>query len=96
MKNILFIFLVLQILGCASELDTDTEVNIDANPEYNLVDNSKPLFDGTIFVAPEILTSSDPTSFESITSKKDSDREMYDRRFDGRSDQIAFMVPDLL
>jgi len=81
MKNILFIFFVLPILGCTSELDTDTEVDIDANPEYNLVDKSKPLFDGTIFVAPEILTSSDPTSFESITSKKDSDREMYDRRF---------------
>ena len=81
MKNILFILLIGLILGCTSELDTDPEMDIDANPEYNLVDKSKPLFDGTIFVAPEILTSSDPTSFESITIKKDSDREMFDRRF---------------
>ena len=42
-----------------------------------------PLFYGTIFVAPETLTESDPTSFESITSKEDANRKMFDRRVDG-------------
>ena len=73
MKNILFIFLIGLVIGCT---------NNDDFIDCDYVENC-PLFYGTIFVAPETLTESDPTFFESISRKEDANREMYDRRVDG-------------
>ena len=73
MKNILFIFLIGLVIGCT---------NNDDFIDCDYVENC-PLFYGTIFVAPETLTGSDPTFFESISRKEDANREMYDRRVDG-------------
>jgi len=73
MKVILFILLIGLTAGC-----TTNNYLIDCDSEENC-----PLFYGTIFVAPETLTESDPTSFESIISIEDANRKMFDRRIDG-------------
>ena len=73
MKNILLIFLIGLVIGCT---------NNDDFIDCDYVENC-PLFYGTIFVAPETLTESDPTSFESISIKEDANRKMFDRRVDG-------------
>lgn len=39
-----------------------------------------PPFSGTIFLDPDIITSSDPTSFQSVTSAGRGSRTMFDRR----------------
>jgi len=72
-KNILYILLIGLVISCENNDDF-----IDCDSEENC-----PLFYGTIFVAPETLTESDPTSFESLISIKDANREMFDRRIDG-------------
>jgi hypothetical protein len=40
-----------------------------------------PPFSGTIFIDPDIITSADPTTFQTLTSKGQATRTMFDRRF---------------
>ncbi len=42
-----------------------------------------PPFSGTIFIDPDIITSSDPTTLESLSVAGQGSREMYDRRVNG-------------
>lgn len=39
-----------------------------------------PPFSGTIFIDPDIITSSDPTTYQTLTAKGQDTRTMYDRR----------------
>ena len=41
---------------------------------------SEPPFDGTIFIDPDIITSEDPTSYQSLSYTGTGERTMYDRR----------------
>ena len=41
---------------------------------------SEPPFGGTIFIAPDIITEADPSTFQSITYQGIGERVMYDRR----------------
>ena len=42
-----------------------------------------PPFPGTIFIDPDIITSSDPTAFESLSAAGQGSRTMFDRRVNG-------------
>jgi hypothetical protein len=50
-----------------------------------------PPFDGTIFIDPDIITESDPTSFESLAYVGVGTRTMYDRRVNGWVSRDAFL-----
>ncbi len=43
---------------------------------------AEPPFSGTIFIAPNIITSSDPTTFQELTYAGQASRRMFDRRVD--------------
>lgn len=43
-------------------------------------DQGNPPFDGTIFIDPDIITASDPTTFQSVSYTGQGSREMFDRR----------------
>ena len=62
--------LLIVALGCAND------PLVKGNP---VVD---PPFDGSIFLDPDIVTEEDPSSFESITSKGQGTRNVFDRRVD--------------
>lgn len=51
----------------------------------------EPPFSGTIFINPDILTSSDPSSFLDITPTGQDTRSMYDRRVQGRIKVEAYL-----
>lgn len=53
----------------------------DAQPSIPKVQQDPP-FDGTIFLDPNIITSSDPSSFKSLTYAGRAERTMFDRRVD--------------
>ena len=42
-----------------------------------------PPFEGTIFIDPDIITSSDPTAFQSLSAAGQGSRTMFDRRVNG-------------
>lgn len=42
--------------------------------------NTTPPFSGTIFIDPDIITASDPTTFQGLTAKRQALRTMFDRR----------------
>ncbi len=42
--------------------------------------NTSPPFSGTIFIDPDIITASDPTTFQGLTAKGQGVRTMFDRR----------------
>jgi hypothetical protein len=66
--------LLIVALRCANE--PANEPNVNGNPKTH------PPFDGTIFLDPDIVTEEDPSSFESITSKGQGTRNVFDRRVD--------------
>ena len=45
--------------------------------------STQPPFGGTIFIDPDIITSSDPTTFESLSFAGQGSRTMFDRRVNG-------------
>ena len=44
---------------------------------------TRPPFEGTIFIDPDIITSSDPTTFQDLSVAGQGSRTMFDRRTDG-------------
>lgn len=54
------------------------------------VSSADPPFQGTIYLDPDILTASDPTTFQIINSAGQGQRQMYDRRF-GWIQNFAFL-----
>ena len=50
-----------------------------------------PPFDGTIFLNPDIITSSDPSTFTSLTYAGQAERTMFDRRVDDWITVIPFI-----
>jgi hypothetical protein len=48
-------------------------------------------FSGTIFIAPDIITSADPTTFTNLTDKGQGIRPMFDRRVDDFIEVNAFL-----
>ncbi len=96
MKNIFFILLFGLVLGCSSETTPKLEPTPTPKPEPTptlkleptvistvVVNNIKnePPFVGTVFLSPDILTSLDPSSFETLIKVNDEQRKMYDRRY---------------
>ena len=69
MRAICFYFSTLSIF-CISCSDKSVTPSIPKTPPY----------DGTIFLAPGIITADDPTSFETITTAGQGARVMFDRR----------------
>ena len=53
----------------------------DAQPSISKVQLDPP-FDGTIFLDPDIITSSDPSTFKSLAYAGQAERTMFDRRVD--------------
>ncbi len=51
----------------------------------------EPPFDGTIFVAPDVITENDPTAYRSLTDAGQGQRTMFDRRTDGWENLNAFL-----
>jgi hypothetical protein len=73
MKPLINIFKFVILFFLISCSKTDTEPSI---PKVELT----PPFNGTIFLDPDILTSSDPTTFKSLTYVGQAKRTMFDRR----------------
>ena len=74
------ILMTVALLNLSSCKKSDDEFN--CNKQFN-----PPAFDnGTLFLVPDILTESDPSTFESIAYKGRDSRVVYDRRV---SDQIT-------
>jgi hypothetical protein len=57
------------VVACGSDADTPVEV-VPAQPPFG----------GTIFINPDIVTSSDPTTFQGLTYTGQASRTMFDRR----------------
>lgn len=73
MKQLLSLLLHGMLLFLFFGCTTDTEPTI---PKVQF----PPPFNGTIFLDPDILTSSDPTTFTGLTYAGQAKRKMYDRR----------------
>ena len=88
MKHIFFILLFGLVLGCSGEITPKPESTSTPKIEpstistvvFNNIKNEPP-FVGTVFLSPDILTYSDPSSFEILVKINDEQREMYDRRY---------------
>ncbi len=65
---LIFTQLEIKVIAQNSDLQSSREVT------------AEPPFSGTIFIDPDIITSSDPTTFESMTYMGQGTRTMYDRR----------------
>ena len=67
-----------------SYITETVEVNVDADRtvDFALQHTGIPPFRGTVFVTPDILDASDPTSFRSVTYTGRGQRLIYDRRPD--------------
>lgn len=82
-KRITCIALLL-IAGCENSDDnTQNTSQDDLNPEDCDFETSTPPFSGTIFIDPDIITPSDPTTFTGLTYTGTGTRTMYDRRDGG-------------
>lgn len=57
----------------------------------NCTSQAAPPFHGTIFIDPDIITSSDPTTFQSITRAGQANRRMFDRRGEKWTDVNAYL-----
>ena len=67
--NALIYTLILFLISCS-----DTPNNVQPSPPLS------PPFNGTIFLDPDIITSSDPTTFTNLSYTGQAERTMYDRR----------------
>ena len=73
MKQLVNLFRFVLLLFLISCSNSETEPSI---PKVELT----PPFNGTIFLDPDIITSSDPTTFTSLTYAGQATRTMFDRR----------------
>jgi hypothetical protein len=64
---------VVLILAAAVACGGDDSAPVEIFP-------AQPPFGGTIFIDPDIITSSDPTTFQGLTFKGQASRTMFDRR----------------
>jgi hypothetical protein len=64
--------LVVTIAGCGLDAPVATTTTVTVT--------KPPPFSGTIFIDPDIITSADPTTFQSLTAKGQGIRTMFDRR----------------
>jgi len=69
-----FYLFVLGLFSCEKNKDADSS----SNP--NCTDYESPPFSGTIFIDPDIITSSDPSTFVSLSYNGRAQRTMFDRR----------------
>ena len=53
--------------------------------------HAAPPFHGTIFIDPDIITSSDPTTFKSVTPAGQANRRMFDRRGEKWTEENAYL-----
>jgi hypothetical protein len=77
----LFIVLLLFMAGCNNNNAPDEIPEEEINPPFS----------GTIFIDPNIITSSDSSTFISIDSSATGKRTMFDRRVDGWITVEAFL-----
>ena len=69
-----YLLVLVLALGVAACSEDDVPLGQVARP---------PLFGGTHSIDPDIITSSDPTTFESLSAAGQSSRTMFDRRVNG-------------
>jgi hypothetical protein len=72
------LLLVTSCGGSEPTAPSDTEDDLPSPPV-----STEPPFGGTIFIDPDIITSSDPTTFESLSFAGQGPRTMFDRRING-------------
>ena len=70
--NLMLFGLLLVLISCSKS---------DAQPSIPKIQQDPP-FDGTIFLDPDIITSSDPSTFKSLAYAGQAERTMFDRRVD--------------
>lgn len=70
--NLMMFGLLLVLISCNKS---------DAQPSIPKIQQDPP-FDGTIFLDPDIITSSDPSTFKSLAYAGQAERTMFDRRVD--------------
>lgn len=70
--NLMLYGLLLVLISCSKS---------DAQPSIPKIQQDPP-FDGTIFLDPDIITSSDPSTFKSLAYAGQAERTMFDRRVD--------------
>jgi len=63
-----------------SDAEPETETKNDPPEQVVVSAPDSPPYDGTIFIASEVVNASDPSAFESITALGTGGRTMYDRR----------------
>ncbi len=64
---------------------------LDISDEGGFAHAADPPYNGTVWIDPNIITSSDPTAFQHITPGGRGERTMYDRRVNGRITVNAFL-----
>ncbi len=64
--------------GSEPTAPTDAEDDLPSPPV-----STEPPFSGTIFIDPDIITPSDPTTFQSLLAAGQGSRIMFDRRVNG-------------
>lgn len=79
-NTFVLLLLLLMVSGCGSGNSN--------NPIEPVVE---PPFHGTIFISPDIITASDPTSFIGLTYQGKDQRQMFDRRVDDWVTLEAFL-----
>lgn len=78
----------LLLSNCSSSSDNMESINNDPTP-VNIV--KTPPFHGTIFLDPDIVTSSDPSTFEKTSYVGQEIRTMFDRRVNDWVEENAFL-----
>lgn len=73
-------FLALVILGLPPTLGAQT-----------IKSSKTTLFEGTIFVVPNLITADDPSTFTKLLDKGQAERSMFDRRLNGFTTYNAFL-----
>ena len=65
--------------------------SLDTSDAGGITDAADPPYGGTVWVDPNIITSSDPTAFQRITAEGRGERTMYDRRVNDWTRVNAFL-----
>lgn len=78
-------------VGGALILTVAVGCGVDSSPGPSLPNNPSPPFGGTIFIDPDIITDSDPTTFLGLVPAGQEVRTMFDRRVNGWIDVSAYL-----
>ena len=80
--SVVYMLFIICICGCTTEIDTAPV--IPKSPK-------DPPFGGTIFIDPDIIIRTDPTTFQGVSSIGQESRMMFDRRVDAWVNVNAYL-----